>query len=223
MDEASVNVDGQTATVPTDFGAGPINKQSGEIMTEQQKLEARGALIEEKLNKQASQIAEQGDAEFNKLSAEEQEAVIGLQTVADAHYNDYINSFYAGMSKKAEDMDAVMSTKDVPPEVAEAALNDAAVEEPGLLVPDEIPGDEDGDADDGGAAVDEGEEGEMSEEDAAMLEELANELEAQGVTPEELAAAIGDVSEEGGEEVAKEAAQADARHEALKDIVRGII
>ena len=203
VEGAAANGDGHAeAEVPTDFGAGPINKKSGEgIMSEQARIQALGAKIEEKLmGKSASAYG------LDKLSAEETAALQDLEKLAQAHYEDYMESFYAGMAKKAEDVDAVVNAKGVDPETASDVLDEAAQENPELVIPEG--GDEDG-----------GEE--LSPEDEAQLAELADQLEAQGVTPEELASAVADVADEdSGEGVAKAASE---RQQVLKDIVRGVI
>ena len=201
------NKDGRANPVHTDFNAGSIDKESGEkLMENTDKVLAHAAKIEEKLNKVAAQQPLDG---FEKLSAEEREALLFKQA-ADAHYMDYVQSFAAGMAKKAEDIEAVSEAKGMPPEAAAQVLDEVAAENPELVVPDEgeVP------AEGGGV---EG-EGELSPEDAAILEEVANALQEQGVSPEELAQAAAEVeAEDGGVEKA-----ASDRHEWLKSIVRAI-
>ena len=222
VEDMADNSDGSAAVVSTDFGAGSIDKESGETkMNEQKRIESLGAKISKKLEKKA---AEASPAEaFEKLSAEDKEAVVAFQTVADAHYSDYMTSFAAGMHKKAEDIEAVMDAKGVSEEEAADTLEEIATEDPSLVIP-EGPAEEMGD---------------MDPEDVAMLEELANELEAAGVTPEELAEIVAEVEAEGGEvmpeggevmpeggevmpEMAPEEVEklASDRHEAIKDLVR---
>jgi len=205
-EEMKANSDGNADPVATDFNAESIDKKSGEnSMNEQTRISALGAAIREKMSKTA-EVAE--DINFEKLSAEDQEAVILFKQAADMHYMDYVESFAAGMQKKAEDVAAVMEGEGVPEEVATETLDDIAAENPELVIP----------AEEGGEAPAEGGEGELSEEDAAMLEELANQLEAEGVTPEELAEAVAAVDEEDGQ-VEKMASD---RHEQLKAIVRSV-
>ena len=206
VEDMKENTDGSVADVPpTDFNAGSIDKKSGEnSMTEQERLARLGGAIQERLGKTASEEA----YAFEKLSAEDQEAVIMFKQAADAHYIDYVDSFAAGMQKKAEDIQAVAEAKGIPPEEAAAVLDDIAAEDPSLVIPSE-----------------EGEEeGDLSPEEEAQLEELAQALEAEGVTPEELAAAVSDVAEEDAPgDVEKTAALMQERHESLKNIVRNLM
>jgi len=193
VEEMKANKDGLAEPVATDFNAGSIDKESGEKnMKEQERLQKLGKKIMEKVSSAKSQAPakDQAPVEFEKLSAEEQAAVVEFKKVADAHYMDYVQSFAAGMQKKAENIQAVADAQGVPPEEAEAILDEIAAEDPSLVIPEE-----------GGEMG----EGELSPEDAALLEELASELEAAGVTPDELATAIAEMAEEEGAAVPEEA------------------
>ena len=199
VEDMTPNANGNPNPVATDFNAGPIDKKSGEeIMDENIRLQALGQEINSRLDKQAAEMELDG---FEKLSAEEQEALLIFKEAADMHYADYLASYAAGMQKKAEDVQTVMDAKGVDEPTAEATLNDIAANNPELV----IPADEEGEA-----PAEEG--GDLSGDDEALLEELANELEAAGVTPDELAAAVAELSEEKGapEEVEKTAS--DRKH-----------
>ena len=175
VEEMKANKDGLAEPVATDFNAGSIDKESGEKnMKEQERLQKLGQKIMEKVSS--------GRTGLEKLSAEEQGAVIEFKKVADAHYTNYVQSFAAGMQKKAEDIQAVADAQGVPPEEAEAILDEIAMEDPEAVIPVE---DEAGEG-----------EAELTDEDAAMLVELANELDEAGVTPEELAEALAETVEE---------------------------
>jgi len=220
VEDVAANADGKADPVPTDFEAGSIDKESGEkIMSEQKRIQALGSKISEKLEKKAS---ENQQGEFEKLS--EEKALVAFQGIADAHYADYIQSFAAGMQKKAEDVQAIVDAKGVPQEDAAATLEEIAAEDPSLVIPegDEAALAEEALAGEGAPAG----EGGLSEEDIAMLEELASELEAAGVTPEELAAVVEEVNNEDGAAMEEEIPEAEVekmaadRHETLKKLVR---
>jgi len=174
------------------------NKKAGE--TDMKRIDALGSKILEKLNKKAS---EREDTGFEKLSAEQQEEVLLFKEAAQKSYLEYMDSFVAGFSKKAEDMAAIQEATGASPEEAEAVLNEIAAEDPSLLLPEEgmseegIPAEgmpaESGELDPETMAALE----DMSEEEVAQLIEVAEEMEANGVTPEELEAAM---AEGGGEE-----------------------
>jgi hypothetical protein len=90
---------------------------------------------------------------------------------------DVLNSFLAysagferGLQKKAEDINDVVESGLVPDQEQAAALLDAtAVQNPEAVLPEEAQP-----------------EAELSPDDAAALEQLAGELDAAGITPEEL-------------------------------------
>lgn len=209
VEDTEANKDGKADPVATDFNADSIDKESGEkSMNEKNRVLALGAKINEKLEKKASE-APKGGFDLEKLSAEEQEAVLLFKQAADAHYIDYVESFAKGMQKKAEDVEAIMEAKGIPEEEAVATLDEIAAEDPSLVIPEEA------------GAEEVGVEGELSPEDEAMLVELASELEAAGVTPEELAAAVEGVDAEDAAAVDVEKV-ASGRHEQLKAIVRKV-
>jgi hypothetical protein len=82
----------------------------------------------------------------------------------------YTAGFERGLQKKAEDIGEVMEAGITPDEGEAAALLDAtAVQNPEAVLPPEAQP-----------------EADMSEEDMAALDQLASELDAQGITPEQL-------------------------------------
>jgi hypothetical protein len=101
----------------------------------------------------------------------------GIEKVASEADPDILESFLAfhagferGLQKKAEDINEVVGSGLAPSEEEAAALLDAAaVQNPEAVLPEEAQP-----------------EADMSEEDMAALDALAGELEAAGVTPEEL-------------------------------------
>jgi hypothetical protein len=101
----------------------------------------------------------------------------GIEKVASEADPDILESFLAfhagferGLQKKAEDINEVVESGLAPDEEEAAALLDAAaVQNPEAVLPEEVQP-----------------EADMSDEDMAALDELAGELEAAGVTPEEL-------------------------------------
>jgi len=205
VEDMAANSNGNAEPVATDFNAGSIDKKSGEqTMTQVQK---KGDAINALLDKRAAEA--EG---MPKLSAEEQEQALLFKKAADSHYVDYCNSFAAGMLKRAEDMAAVQEARGVSEEEAAEVLDELATENPELIIPEEG---EEGAIDE--LAAEDAGLADLSPEDAAMLEELASELEAQGVTPEELAALAAEVDEE--DAVEKVAAD---RNETLKGLIRNL-
>ena len=208
VEDMAENTDGDPAEVPTDFNVSSIDKKSGEKrMKEQERVNRQGQAI-------LAKLPNNGVNEFEKLSAEDQEAAILFKEAADEHYMDYVSSYAAGMQKKAEDVEALMEAQGLPAEEAEAVLDDVATDDPSLVIPEEEEEMEEGM---------EGMEG-MEEGDMEMLSELANELEAAGVTPEEVAQAVAEIEEEEGgmeegmeEEVEKLAYE---RNDAIKEAIR---
>lgn len=101
----------------------------------------------------------------------------GIAKVASEADPDILESFLAfhagferGLQKKAEDINEVVESGLAPSEEEAAALLDAAaVQNPEAVLPEEVQP-----------------EADMSDEDMAALDALAGELEAAGVTPEEL-------------------------------------
>lgn len=101
----------------------------------------------------------------------------GIEKVASEADPDILESFLAfhagferGLQKKAEDINEVVESGLAPSEEEAAALLDAAaVQNPEAVLPEEAQP-----------------EADLSDEDMAALDALAGELEAAGVTPEEL-------------------------------------
>jgi len=133
-------------------------------------------------------------SEISKVARAERMSTAILQTIAALNFEDVpiekqaseddvevdediLNSFLAynagferGLQKKAEDINDVVESGLVPDQEQAAALLDAtAVQNPEAVLPEEAQP-----------------EAEMSPDDAAALEQLAGDLDAAGITPEEL-------------------------------------
>jgi hypothetical protein len=159
------------------------------------------------MNSQAQRIgaALSKYAEQDSMQKQAEELTIGLAHVI-------------GMQKRAEDIEAIQSELGVNEEDANAILDQAIEEDPSIAedVAAEV-----------AAEVAAAQGGGGSAEEAEALMALAEQLEAEGVTPEELAAAIEEVDAEemaaaqGGvdPELAKTAYE---RHSHLKTIIRNI-
>lgn len=101
----------------------------------------------------------------------------GLEKLAGEVDEDVLNSFLAysagferGLQKKAEDINEVVESGVVPDEAQAAALLDTtAVQNPEAVLPEEAQP-----------------EADMAPADTAALDELAGQLDAQGISPEEL-------------------------------------
>jgi hypothetical protein len=118
------------------------------------------------IQKEASETTESPTEEetfIQKFASEVDEDVLH-------NFLAYSAGFERGLQKKAEDIGEVMDAGLAPSEGEAAALLDAtAVQNPEAVLPPEAQP-----------------EADMSEEDMAALDELASELDAQGITPEQL-------------------------------------
>jgi hypothetical protein len=127
-----------------------------------------------------SEEAHENAQTFQKEAAQRaaaQEEPTMIRKFASEADEDVLHSFLAysagferGLQKKAEDIGEVMEAGITPDEGEAAALLDAtAVQNPEAVLPPEAQP-----------------EADMSPEDMAALDELASELDAQGITPEQL-------------------------------------
>lgn len=194
-----------------------------------------------------SQIAalNASNSQMEKAAAEKSE----IEKAAEESYKDFQAGWYRGFEKKAEDIkeilasglvktaaeaealldnvppeaklpeeampvDAAAAGMDLPPEVAEAA---------GQLPPEHL--------EQLNALADQMAEAGVQPEDIAQAAKMMDELTAQGVSPEEIVQAVQEISSEGApaEEAPKEEApaedvakQAAARHEAIKNYIKGL-
>lgn len=137
-------------------------------------------------SEEAQENAENFQKEATERAAVSGEAPSMIRKFASEADEDVLNSFLAysagferGLQKKAEDIGEVMEAGIAPDEGEAAALLDAtAVQNPEAVLPPEAQP-----------------EADMSPEDMAALDELASELDAQGISPEQLMEAQAEIDE----------------------------
>lgn len=132
------------------------------------------------VQKQAAEQAPQTSG----ISKEAAEQLMNADPAAVEAFLEFNAGFQRGIEKKAQDMAEVVESGVAPSDDEAAALLDAvAMEDPEAVLPEEAQPE---------AMVD--------EESAAIIEELADAMVAEGVTPEDLAeaaAVVGDLQAEG--------------------------
>lgn len=157
------------------------------------------------------------------------------EIAAGQAFDDFKAGFLRGVEKRAEDLKEFMASGLVKEaQVADAVLDDVAIKNPEAVLPEEVL-----------AAAPAAAEGGPNPEEAAVLDQLAQEMAAQGVTPEDLMQAaqvveelkqagvspeeiVQAAAEVGGEgapaEAAPEAAEkvAAERKDAIKDVIRSL-